>query len=213
MLILIIRLAACSSDKCNVISFLQHKVGCQSWLQSIWRFSWVGHHLRPVQRFLPWLQWGERFFFYFFSNFIILLFIHICLKIIWQICPLLQSKKIFEKVGEATETALCCLVEKMNVFKSNVGNLSKVERANACCAVSRAVNLSKHQQYSLVLISLQLFPFSSCAGCEAAHEEELYSGVLPWQEIHVRVLHPCQGWSRQQNVCEGMLFIASSYHF
>lgn len=52
---------------------------------------------------------------------------------------MLQSKKIFEKVGEATETALCCLVEKMNVFKTNVNNLSKIERANACCSVSRGV--------------------------------------------------------------------------
>ncbi|XP_019742508.1 ATPase sarcoplasmic/endoplasmic reticulum Ca2+ transporting 1, like isoform X2 [Hippocampus comes] len=46
-----------------------------------------------------------------------------------------ESKKIYEKVGEATETALCCLVEKMNVFNSNVKNLSKIERANACCSV------------------------------------------------------------------------------
>ncbi|XP_040885183.1 ATPase sarcoplasmic/endoplasmic reticulum Ca2+ transporting 1, like isoform X2 [Toxotes jaculatrix] len=46
-----------------------------------------------------------------------------------------ESKKIYEKVGEATETALCCLVEKMNVFNSNVKNLSRIERANACCAV------------------------------------------------------------------------------
>uniref|UniRef100_A0A8C2D1Y8 Calcium-transporting ATPase n=1 Tax=Cyprinus carpio TaxID=7962 RepID=A0A8C2D1Y8_CYPCA len=46
-----------------------------------------------------------------------------------------ESKKIYEKVGEATETALCCLVEKMNVFKTNVNNLSKIERANACCSV------------------------------------------------------------------------------
>ncbi|KAF3853564.1 hypothetical protein F7725_014252 [Dissostichus mawsoni] len=45
------------------------------------------------------------------------------------------TKKIYEKVGEATETALSCLVEKMNVFNSNVKNLSKVERANACCSV------------------------------------------------------------------------------
>lgn len=52
-----------------------------------------------------------------------------------NIC-VLQSKKIFEKVGEATETALCCLVEKMNVFNSNVKNLSRIERANACCSVS-----------------------------------------------------------------------------
>lgn len=50
--------------------------------------------------------------------------------------PFLQSKKIYEKVGEATETALCCLVEKMNVFNSNVKNLSRIERANACCTVS-----------------------------------------------------------------------------
>ncbi|KAM4526109.1 ATPase sarcoplasmic/endoplasmic reticulum Ca2+ transporting 1, like [Fundulus diaphanus] len=46
-----------------------------------------------------------------------------------------ETKKIFEKVGEATETALCCLVEKMNVFNSNVKNLSRIERANACCSV------------------------------------------------------------------------------
>ncbi|KAG5263068.1 hypothetical protein AALO_G00282160 [Alosa alosa] len=46
-----------------------------------------------------------------------------------------ESKGIFEKVGEATETALCCLVEKMNVFNSSVSGLSKPERANACCSV------------------------------------------------------------------------------
>lgn len=47
-----------------------------------------------------------------------------------------QSKGIYEKVGEATETALCCLVEKMNVFNTEVRGLSKVERANTCCSVS-----------------------------------------------------------------------------
>uniref|UniRef100_A0AAY4BH54 Calcium-transporting ATPase n=1 Tax=Denticeps clupeoides TaxID=299321 RepID=A0AAY4BH54_9TELE len=46
-----------------------------------------------------------------------------------------ESKGIYEKVGEATETALCCLVEKMNVFNTEVRGLSKVERANACCSV------------------------------------------------------------------------------
>uniref|UniRef100_A0A4W3HB96 Calcium-transporting ATPase n=1 Tax=Callorhinchus milii TaxID=7868 RepID=A0A4W3HB96_CALMI len=39
------------------------------------------------------------------------------------------------RVGEATETALCCLVEKMNVFDTDVVNLSKIEKANACCSV------------------------------------------------------------------------------
>ncbi|KAA0705818.1 Sarcoplasmic/endoplasmic reticulum calcium ATPase 1 [Triplophysa tibetana] len=46
-----------------------------------------------------------------------------------------ESKGIYEKVGEATETALSCLVEKMNVFNTDVRGLSKVERANACCSV------------------------------------------------------------------------------
>lgn len=46
-----------------------------------------------------------------------------------------ESKGVFEKVGEATETALTCLVEKMNVFNTDVRSLTKVERANACNAV------------------------------------------------------------------------------
>lgn len=39
-------------------------------------------------------------------------------------------------MGEATETALTCLVEKMNVFDTDTSKLSKVERANACNSVS-----------------------------------------------------------------------------
>ncbi|XP_069827245.1 sarcoplasmic/endoplasmic reticulum calcium ATPase 3 [Dendropsophus ebraccatus] len=46
-----------------------------------------------------------------------------------------ESKGIYEKVGEATETALTCLVEKMNVFNTDLSSLSKVERANACNSV------------------------------------------------------------------------------
>ncbi|TSO77750.1 Sarcoplasmic/endoplasmic reticulum calcium ATPase 2 [Bagarius yarrelli] len=43
-----------------------------------------------------------------------------------------ESKGVYEKVGEATETALTCLVEKMNVFDTDVRSLSRIERANAC---------------------------------------------------------------------------------
>uniref|UniRef100_A0AAY4A1Y9 Calcium-transporting ATPase n=1 Tax=Denticeps clupeoides TaxID=299321 RepID=A0AAY4A1Y9_9TELE len=46
-----------------------------------------------------------------------------------------ESKGVYEKVGEATETALCCLVEKMNVFDTDLRGLTPVERATACCAV------------------------------------------------------------------------------
>lgn len=48
-----------------------------------------------------------------------------------------EAKGIYEKVGEATETALTTLVEKMNVFNTDVRSLSKVERANACNSVIR----------------------------------------------------------------------------
>lgn len=47
----------------------------------------------------------------------------------------LQTKSVYEKVGEATETALCCLVEKMNVFDTDVRGLSRAERATACNSV------------------------------------------------------------------------------
>uniref|UniRef100_A0A8C9T0C9 Calcium-transporting ATPase n=1 Tax=Scleropages formosus TaxID=113540 RepID=A0A8C9T0C9_SCLFO len=46
-----------------------------------------------------------------------------------------EVKGVYEKVGEATETALTCLVEKMNVFDTDVKGLSKIERANACNSV------------------------------------------------------------------------------
>lgn len=53
-----------------------------------------------------------------------------------------QVKGVYEKVGEATETALTCLVEKMNVFDTDVGSLSKIDRANACNSVSGSRRLS-----------------------------------------------------------------------
>ncbi|KAL7986669.1 hypothetical protein Chor_012952 [Crotalus horridus] len=52
-----------------------------------------------------------------------------------------EAKGVYEKVGEATETALTCLVEKMNVFDTDLKGLSKVERANACNSVSTSERL------------------------------------------------------------------------
>ena len=43
-----------------------------------------------------------------------------------------QSKKCYEKVGEATETALIVLVEKMNVTGIDVTSKTKAEKAHAC---------------------------------------------------------------------------------
>lgn len=53
-----------------------------------------------------------------------------------------QTKGVYEKVGEATETALTCLVEKMNVFDTDLQALSRVERAGACNAVSSVAGAS-----------------------------------------------------------------------
>ncbi|KAJ8286448.1 hypothetical protein GJAV_G00039360 [Gymnothorax javanicus] len=46
-----------------------------------------------------------------------------------------EAKGAYEKVGEATETALCCLVEKMNVFNTDLRNMTPAERASACNSV------------------------------------------------------------------------------
>ena len=48
-----------------------------------------------------------------------------------------ESKKVFEKVGEATETALTVLVEKMNVFNTNKSMLSQADKAMCCNNVIR----------------------------------------------------------------------------
>jgi Ca2+ transporting ATPase len=46
-------------------------------------------------------------------------------------------KKVFEKVGEATETALTVLVEKMNVFNTDKSRLSPHELAMASNTIIR----------------------------------------------------------------------------
>jgi len=43
-----------------------------------------------------------------------------------------ESKKVYEKVGEATETALTVLVEKMNVYGTSRSGLSPRELGHAC---------------------------------------------------------------------------------
>ena len=44
----------------------------------------------------------------------------------------MQSKGVYEKVGEATETALTVLVEKMNYFNTDKTGLTKREKGTAC---------------------------------------------------------------------------------
>lgn len=53
-------------------------------------------------------------------------------------------------MGEATETALTTLVEKMNVFKTDLSGLSRVERASACNLVRRSLGV--HHDMRLIAI-------------------------------------------------------------
>ncbi|XP_078491542.1 sarcoplasmic/endoplasmic reticulum calcium ATPase 1-like [Ciona intestinalis] len=50
-----------------------------------------------------------------------------------------ESKGIYEKVGEATETALTVLCEKMNVFNTNLTSLNKSERSVPCNTVIKSM--------------------------------------------------------------------------
>ncbi|XP_063962203.1 sarcoplasmic/endoplasmic reticulum calcium ATPase 2-like [Lytechinus pictus] len=43
-----------------------------------------------------------------------------------------EAKGVYEKVGEATETALTVLVEKMNILGTDLSRLSKAQLSNAC---------------------------------------------------------------------------------
>lgn len=45
---------------------------------------------------------------------------------------MLQAKGVYEKVGEATETALTVLVEKMNVTNLNKTGVSKKQLSTLC---------------------------------------------------------------------------------
>lgn len=51
---------------------------------------------------------------------------------------LLQARDAYEKVGESTETALTVLVEKLNVFGTNLAGKSKAELASACNEVIKS---------------------------------------------------------------------------
>uniref|UniRef100_A0A1I8F135 Cation_ATPase_C domain-containing protein n=1 Tax=Macrostomum lignano TaxID=282301 RepID=A0A1I8F135_9PLAT len=57
-----------------------------------------------------------------------------------------EHKNQYEKVGEATETALTCLVEKMNVFGTGKSGLSKKELGMVC---NRAIHAMFEKSFTL----------------------------------------------------------------
>ncbi|NWR19146.1 AT2A3 ATPase, partial [Emberiza fucata] len=102
-----------------------------------------------------------------------------------------ESKKVYEKVGEATETALTCLVEKMNVFNTDVSKLSKVERANACNSVIKQLMRKECTlEFSRDRKSMSVYCTPSGAGNNSAGSKMFVKGA-PESVIerctHVRV--------------------------
>ena len=57
-----------------------------------------------------------------------------------------ESKKCYEKVGEATETALVVLVEKVNVFGTKKSGLAPADLGTVC---NRAIKAMWKKDYTL----------------------------------------------------------------
>ncbi|XP_035985491.1 sarcoplasmic/endoplasmic reticulum calcium ATPase 2 [Fundulus heteroclitus] len=73
-----------------------------------------------------------------------------------------DAKGVYEKVGEATETALCCLVEKMNVFDTDLKGLRRSERATACCSmIKQLMKKELTLEFSRDRKSMSVFCFSN----------------------------------------------------
>ena len=71
-----------------------------------------------------------------------------------------QVRNAYEKVGEATETALVVLVEKLNVFNMNLSGKSKADLAHACNneIASRFEKVCSNKIFSCFIYTQQLLP-------------------------------------------------------
>jgi len=94
-----------------------------AWLQNMWRCMPSIFSSKSTLMSSPWLRSLMNLDCSCSSN-----------NAIWFICCFacpLQSKDIYEKVGEATETALSVLVEKINYYNTDKTGLNKREKGVA----------------------------------------------------------------------------------
>ena len=63
-----------------------------------------------------------------------------------MLCYVVQAKGVFEKVGEATETALTVLVEKMNPFNVDKSSLTSKDLGTAC---NQAIQAAWRKEFTL----------------------------------------------------------------
>ncbi|XP_023586908.1 sarcoplasmic/endoplasmic reticulum calcium ATPase 3 isoform X1 [Trichechus manatus latirostris] len=89
-----------------------------------------------------------------------------------------EAKGVYEKVGEATETALTCLVEKMNVFDTDLQALSRVERAGACNAVIKQLMQKEFTlEFSRDRKSMSVYCTPTCPGSAARGSKMFVKGA------------------------------------
>merc|ERR1712226_1225989 len=97
------------------------------------------------------------------------------------------NKEVYEKVGEATETALVVLVEKMNVFKQDMAKLNKAEKCNAANAQIRALMKKKFTlEFSRDRKSMSVFASPTNGGGSKMFVKGAPEGVLG-RCTHMRV--------------------------
>lgn len=98
-----------------------------------------------------------------------------------------ETKKVYEKIGEATETAMTVLVEKMNVYNTNVSMLSKAERAMACNnAVRQKFNKEFTLEFSRDRKSMSAYVTPSAGGKSVMYVKGASEAVIE-RCTHVRV--------------------------
>ena len=75
----------------------------------------------------------------------------------------------YEKVGESTETALTVLVEKLNVFGTNLSGKSKAELAHICNE-----DIKSHFNKVVLFISLLVNFYDHCLNVDSVIHHHLY---------------------------------------
>nr|XP_009861043.2 sarcoplasmic/endoplasmic reticulum calcium ATPase 2-like isoform X2 [Ciona intestinalis] len=99
-----------------------------------------------------------------------------------------EVKGVYEKVGEATETALTVLCEKMNVFNTDLSTLTKSERSHPC---NSAIKDMIKKEFTLEFSRDRKSMSSYCSSTNGSNDPKMFvkgapEGILD-RCTHVRI--------------------------
>lgn len=97
----------------------------------------------------------------------------------------MQTKGVYEKVGEATETALSVLLEKMNVHNVNKKGLSKKELSSVC---SRSIQDQWRKEFTLEFSRDRKSMSVYCVPVKPTH---LWNGPKMFVKVRVKAFCCC----------------------